>query len=144
MSKKKAKRQAKVEKQISDQYGDQEVKQSQQNWNSYSDEKKAAIIKESNEIFVDLAKLKDEDPDSEKVQQLMVRWHQFLLNFYNPSIELLRGLNEMYADDPKFKKKFEKIDPDLPDFLHASIDTYVDKLEDQWVEENQNTLDNEL
>ncbi|WP_369403781.1 TipAS antibiotic-recognition domain-containing protein [Fructilactobacillus florum] len=105
---------------------------------------KDAILQEGNDIFVDLAKLKNEDPDSDNVQQIMIRWHEFLSNFYDPSIELLRGLNEMYFVDTKFKNKFKKIDPDLPDFLHASIDCYVDKLENQWIEENKETLDNEL
>ncbi|USS93218.1 TipAS antibiotic-recognition domain-containing protein [Fructilactobacillus ixorae] len=144
MVKKNKHKQDKIERCLSDQYGDQEIKQTKQHWNDYSDSEKAAILKEGDAIFVDLAQLKDQAPDSEEVQQIMVRWHQFLLNFYEPSIELLSGLNEMYANDPKFKKKFAKIDPALPDFLHAAIDTYVDQLENQWIEEQQETLDNEL
>lgn len=131
-------------KEISKKYGNSEINDSKKNWESYSDDKKKSILQESENIFMELAKLKDKDVDSIEVQEIMVRWHNFIKNFYNPSIEVLRGLGNMYYNDPRFNKKFREIDPDLPDFLNDSIKKYVDTLEDRWLEEQKDILTDKL
>lgn len=131
-------------KEISKKYGNSEINDAKKNWESYSDDKKKSILQESENIFMELAKLKDKDVDSIEVQEIMVRWHNFIKNFYNPSIEVLRGLGNMYYNDPRFNKKFREIDPDLPDFLNDSIKKYVDTLEDRWLEEQKDILTDKL
>ena len=131
-------------KEISKKYGNSEINDAKKNWESYSDDKKKSILQESENIFMELAKLKDKDVDSIEVQEIMVRWHNFIKNFYNPSIEVLRGLGNMYYNDPRFNKKFREIDPDLPDFLNDSIKKYVDTLEDRWLEEQRDILTDKL
>lgn len=134
----------KMLKEISKKYGNSEINDAKKNWESYSDDKKKSILQESENIFMELAKLKDKDVDSIEVQEIMVRWHNFIKNFYNPSIEVLRGLGNMYYNDPRFNKKFREIDPDLPDFLNDSIKKYVDTLEDRWLEEQRDILTDKL
>lgn len=134
----------KMLKEISKKYGNSEINDAKKNWESYSDDKKKSILQESENIFMELAKLKDKDVDSIEVQEIMVRWHNFIKNFYNPSIEVLRGLGNMYYNDPRFNKKFREIDPDLPDFLNDSIKKYVDTLEDRWLEEQKDILTDKL
>lgn len=138
------KKKKKMIKEISKNYGNNEVKDAKKNWESYSNDKKKSIMQESEDIFLELAKLKDKDVDSIEVQEIMIRWHNFIKNFYNPSIEVLRGLGNMYYNDPRFNKKFREIDPDLPDFLNDSIKNYVDTLEDKWLEEQKDTLTDKL
>jgi hypothetical protein len=67
------------------------------------------------------------------VQELLVRWHQHLHYFYVPSLDILRGLGNMYNEHPDFKASFTAIDPDLPPFLQKAINHYVDQLEDAWL-----------
>lgn len=134
----------KMLKEISKKYGNSEINDAKKNWESYSDDKKKSILQESENIFMELAKLKDKDVDSIEVQEIMVRWHNFIKNFYNPSIEVLCGLGNMYYNDPRFNKKFREIDPDLPDFLNDSIKKYVNTLEDRWLEEQKDILTDKL
>jgi hypothetical protein len=61
------------------------------------------------------------------------RWHQHLRYFYEPTLEILRGLGEMYHDHPDFHATFTKIHPDLPAFLKQAIAIYVDDLETKWL-----------
>ncbi|MFV0812519.1 TipAS antibiotic-recognition domain-containing protein [Lactobacillus gasseri] len=134
--------QTKFEEEIIKNFGNYEVTESQKNWNSYSKFQKQEVLQEGDKIFAELAKLKNEgySNDSNEVKSLMILWHKFLLNFYTPSIEVMRGLSEMYIKDNRFKSKFQKIDPDLPDFLHKSINNYVNELEEVYKEKQKTTL----
>jgi MerR family transcriptional regulator, thiopeptide resistance regulator len=107
-------------------YGKDSTKESDANWASYSDEKKKAIQTESQTIYLDLAKAMDEQksPQSPEVQQIMGRWHQHLKYFYEPSIERLRGLGQMYTEDPRFMETFNKIHTGMPEFLNEAIQFY--------------------
>ena len=85
--------QTKFEEEIIKNFGNYEVTESQKNWNSYSKFQKQEVLQEGDKIFAELAKLKNEgySNDSNEVKSLMIRWHKFLLNFYTPSIEVMRG-----------------------------------------------------
>ena len=64
-----------------------------------------------------------------EVQAVLVRWHQHLRYFYEPTLEILRGLGNTYNDHPGFNATFTAIHPDLPPFLQQAINHYVDVLE---------------
>lgn len=68
-------------------------------------------------------------PQSPDAQQILVRWHQHLRYFYEPSLEVLRGLGNNYNENPDFNATFTAIHPDLPAFLQKAIHHYVDVLE---------------
>ncbi len=71
----------------------------------------------------------DQDPGSEVVQKIVARWHQHLRYFYEPSVEMLRGLGRMYTDDPRFAANFARIHPDLAQFHQKAIELYCDRLQ---------------
>ncbi len=110
-------------------------------WNSYSDERKEAVMAEGNAIYAELAENIDKVPDSPEVQTLLVRWHEHLRHFYEPSIEMIEGLGNMYFEHPDFNATFTAIDPALPAFLQRAIATYADTLETQWLERELNVLE---
>ncbi len=117
-------------------HGPDLVNESVQRWNSYTQEQKDAILAEGDAIYADMATaLSDDlsatDPD---VQAILGRWHQHLRNFYEPSIDLLRGLGETYATDERFRATFEQFHPQLPDYLKDAIIEYVDELETEALE----------
>jgi len=103
------------------------VDQSMKLWKSYSPEKKQQIMDEGQAIYVDiLAHMQaGEAPDSPEVQECLVRWHQHMRYFYEPGWGVLRGLGEMYASSPDFRATFEKMHPDLPDFLNQAVQVYT-------------------
>jgi DNA-binding transcriptional MerR regulator len=103
--------------------------QSIQLWNSYSDERKAEILQEGGDIYNEIAANMDKGVDDPDIRALLVRWHEHLRYFYEPTIEVLGGLGEMYYDHPDFNETFTRIHPDLPLFLKKAIALYVDELE---------------
>ena len=110
-------------------------------WNSYSDERKAEIMEEGNVIYREITANMDKGADSPEIRALLVRWHQHMRYFYEPSIETLGGLGDMYYDHPDFNATFTKLHPDLPGFLKEAIAIYVDELETQWLERELGILE---
>lgn len=117
-------------------WGPENVNESTRRWNSYSAEKKAAIQEEGGQIYLDMAAAMRAGvpPGSDAVQAILKRWHEHLRYFYEPTLEVLRGLGELYNTDPDFMAFFQKIDPELTPYLQTSIAAYVDHLEDEELE----------
>lgn len=135
------KEQEEMQEAIKQKFGEERVNEYNRNFYSMDKAQQQKILDECNEIFAELAKHIHKDPYSDEVRALLIRWHEWIRNFYEPSMEVLRGLGAMYAKAPDFRKNFEKIDPELPDFLPKTINCYVDELEDKWLEEQYNTLE---
>jgi DNA-binding transcriptional MerR regulator len=109
-------------------------------WNSYSEEKKNQIKQESGEIYAEIVENMPRGAESPEIQALLARWHQHMRYFYEPSLEVLGGLGEMYHDHPDFNATFTAMHPDLPAFLKKAIAIYVDELETQWLEKELGIL----
>ncbi len=110
-------------------------------WNSYSGEQKARIQAESDAIYRDLAAILEgsgevglenaaqfKEAALEAAQPILARWHQHLRYFYEPTIEVLRGLGQFYCEHPDFRATFTRFHPALPEFLEAAIQVYCDRL----------------
>lgn len=110
------------------------VTQSVKLWNSYSEAKKEAIMQEGSAVYTDLVAQMSQGPESQEVQAILQRWHQHLHYFFEPSLEVLRGLGNTYNEHPDFNATFTAIHPDLPPFLQKAINHYVDTLELEWLE----------
>ena len=110
-------------------------------WNSYSDERKEAIMKEGSDIYQEIVANMDKGAGAPEIRALLVRWHEHLRYFYEPTIEVLGGLGHMYHDHPDFNATFTNIHPDLPAFLKEAIVIYVDELETKWLERELGILE---
>lgn len=133
-------KQKQYEHQARSRWGEDRVRQSSQNWHSYSEKKKEQIMEACNSIFQELAENMQYELDSLRIRELMKRWHQFIQYSFEPSLEVLRGLGDIYSCDSEFRIFFEKIDPELPDFLQRAINSYVDELEMRWLESQYEVL----
>ena len=104
------------------------VNQSMKQWKSYSPEKKQQVMDEGKAIYVDILEHMEagKAPGSPEVQACLVRWHQHMRYFYEPSWGMLRGLGQGYAASPDFRATFEKMHPDLPNFLDEAIQVYTE------------------
>ncbi|HEX2623434.1 MAG TPA: MerR family transcriptional regulator [Phototrophicaceae bacterium] len=113
------------------QYGPDKVNESIKRWNSYSPTQRDQIMNESGQVYEDIVTAIDTGlaPDSDDVQKILVRWQENLRNFYEPTLDTLRGLGELYNTDPAFIANFQKLHPGLPEYLQAAITQYVDDLE---------------
>jgi MerR family transcriptional regulator, thiopeptide resistance regulator len=121
-------KQPEYEKEIRERCGDTHVTESVKNWNDYSKEEKARIQAEGEENYRALAACISAGPGSTAAQAAIARWHQNLRYFYEPSIEIMRGLGQMYVDDGRFRKNFTKLNPNLPEFTRDAINIYCDRL----------------
>ena len=104
------------------------VDQSMKLWKSYSPEKKQQVLDEGQAVYVDILEYMKEGkaPNSTEVQACLVRWRQHMHYFYEPSWDVLRGLGNMYANSLEFRTNFEKMHPDLPDYLNEAIQIYTE------------------
>ncbi len=120
--------QAEYAKQARERWDPDLVNQSMKLWKSYSPEKKQQVLDEGQAVYVDiLENMKaGKAPGSAEVQGCLVRWHQHMRYFYEPTWTILRGLGFGYANSPEFRATFKKMDPDLPDFLNEAIQIYTE------------------
>lgn len=112
-------------------WGPDNVREANKRWKGYSDEHKNAIMLEGQNIYLDLAQaMKDgKAAGSPEVAAILDRWQQNIRHFYEPTLDILRGLGELYNTDPAFMAFFEKIEPNLTPYLQETITRYVDDLE---------------
>jgi DNA-binding transcriptional MerR regulator len=104
------------------------VRESSRKWKAYSPQRKAAIMAEGSAVYQALIARLDEAPDSEAVQALIGRWHQHMRHFYEPTVEILRGLGRAYVEHPEFNAFFAKMDPRLAAFMRDAIEVYCERL----------------
>lgn len=126
----------KYEREARLQYGAKAVNDSYARWSSYSKSQQDFILEEAGQIyreFVVAMEAGQQAKDSE-VQELVERWHQNLRNFYEPTLEILRGLGELYTNDADFGATFAKIHVNLAEYMKGAIDVYVDALETAEIE----------
>ncbi|MCC6147114.1 MAG: MerR family transcriptional regulator [Anaerolineaceae bacterium] len=109
-------------------YGDQKVDESYQRWDSYSDDQKLEIIQEGKAVYQDMVEVMPYGPSSQQAQEGIARWHQHIRHFYEPTVEILAGLGDLYNDDPQFNATFNRIHPGLAAFMRLAIQVYCQSL----------------
>lgn len=96
-------------------------KMTKEDWDKHSAEtddlmKKIATLAEQNA-----------DPASAEVQEQITRHFNSLRTFYEPSLEMYRGLGSMYVDDPRFAAFYDKYRPGLAVFMRDAMHAYCDR-----------------
>lgn len=121
-------KQKQYEQEAIQKYGEKNVKESVQRWNSYTPQQKEQIRLEGGAIYGGLVEMMDKGAAHPDVQALIARWHQHIHYFYEPTPEILRGLGHLYNESPDFQATFQQFHPALPTFLEAAITQYCDLL----------------
>ncbi|MDO9086786.1 MAG: MerR family transcriptional regulator [Anaerolineaceae bacterium] len=117
--------QAEMEKEAMQLYNPETVKESNRKWKNYSAAEKQKIGDEGNAVYQGFLEAMSKGPDSHEAQACVVRWRQHMNYFWVPNAEQLLGLADLYNDDPRFRKNFDKIHPDLADFVRKAVAFYV-------------------
>jgi DNA-binding transcriptional MerR regulator len=110
-------------------YGPDKVNESVRNWNSYSPTQKQQVLDEGKVLYTDIIKAIEAGTPPSAAGDLMTRWHEHLRYFYEPTLDILRGLGELYTTHPDFIANFANMHPDLGDWIEEAINHYVDELE---------------
>ena len=117
--------QAEYSKEAEQKYDPEIVKASNKKWKQYSEADKQRIGEEGNQIYADLLAAMPEGEASAKVQAVIERWRRHLSYFWTPNLDQLLGLADLYNEDPRFKANYDKIHPDLADFMRKAVRVYV-------------------
>jgi hypothetical protein len=60
-----------------------------------------------------------------QVQAVIARWHKHMQYFWSPNDEQLLGLADLYNNDPRFRENYEKVAPNLSEFMREAVKVYV-------------------
>nr|WP_256522585.1 TipAS antibiotic-recognition domain-containing protein [Halobacillus sp. A5] len=94
---------------------------------AYSEEDWRRIHEESERIDQHLIDLMDRSSADPEVQKWIAAKQQHITDhFYNCSIDIFRGLADMYIHDPRFTKNIDKKKNGFAKFLHDAMHEYCD------------------
>ena len=107
-------------------YDPETVRASNRRWKGYSAEKKQAVMEEGRQIYLDMITAMPQGADSPVVQAILERWRKHMDYFWTPELDQLSALAAGYVDDPRFKANFDKMHPQLAEFMREAIKIYVE------------------
>ena len=108
-------------------YDPETVRESNRKWKSYSAAKKESILAEGKAVYVDMIAAMPKGADSLVVQAIVQRWRDHMDYFWTPNLDQLLALAEGYNTDPRFKANFDKMHPQLAEFMREAVKVYVGK-----------------
>ena len=107
-------------------------KESQERTAKYGKDQWNAIGEQSRAIYTELASLMDRPVRDGEVQAAIGRWHQLINeNFYTCSLEMFRGLGQMYTADSRFTKNIDQFGQGLAVFMEKAMNHYCDRMENE-------------
>ncbi len=108
-------------------YDPETVRESNRKWKAYSAAKKEAVMAEGKAVYLDMIAAMPKGASSAEVQAIVERWRRHMDYFWTPNLEQLLGLANGYNVDPKFKANFDKIHPQLAEFMLEAVKVYVER-----------------
>lgn len=109
-------------------WGNEVVDQSNAHIASLSQKEQNAIAQDMDDLFVELAVLRNEDPSSETVQKAMVKmYNHFNSNFsYQYTLTAFAGVGQLYTTDERFKTNVDKYGDGLSTFLAEAMKIFAE------------------
>ena len=108
-------------------WGSEKVDESWRRASKYTKEDWAAIQAEGQLILDGMAARMDRDPADPEVQQLVhLHYRQINERYYDCSLEVYRGLGDLYVNDPRFTANYDKVKPGLAAFTRLAMRAYCD------------------
>ena len=118
--------QEKYAKEAEELYRTKSVKESNRKWKAYPAAKKEAIMAEGKAVYTDMIAAMPKGAGSKEVQAIVERWRKHLEYFWTPNLDQLLGLANGYNDDPRFKANFDKMHPQLAEFMREAVTIYAE------------------
>lgn len=117
--------QAEYEQEAAQMYDPETVKASAKRWKAYTAAEKQRIGEEGLAVYEGFLQAMPKGPASAEAQASVERWRKHLDYFWTPNKEQLLGLANGYNDDPRFKQRFDAIDPGLAEFIRAAVALFI-------------------
>jgi len=111
---------------VKQQYDPKLVKQSQQRLHKMTKEEWEKVKAEGSEITVGISKLMDKPVSDIEVQKLVAAYHTYMHHFYDCTLDIFRGLGDLYVQNPEFTAFYEKISPGLACYMRDAMHYYCD------------------
>ncbi|MFT3983728.1 MAG: MerR family transcriptional regulator [Lachnospiraceae bacterium] len=111
-------------------WGDKAVDQSNARIKSLPKNEQEAIAKDMDDLFMNLAKIRNNAPDSVTAQEAMAKmYNHFNANFgYRYSPEAFAEVGQMYVTDERFTVTVDKYGDGLSKFLSEAMKIYAESL----------------
>ena len=106
-------------------YGAEDVRASMKKWKSRSAEEQKRIMEEGSKNYTDMIAAMPKGAASPEAQAIVERWHKHMDYFWTPKLDQLLALANGYNDDPRFKANFDKMHPQLAEFMREAVKIYV-------------------
>jgi MerR family transcriptional regulator, thiopeptide resistance regulator len=106
-------------------YDAESVRESDRKWKAYPVAKKEAIMAEGKAVYTDMIAAMPKGAASKDVQTIVERWRKHLEYFWTPNLDQMLALANGYNDDPRFKANFDKMHPQLAEFMREAVSVYV-------------------
>ncbi len=121
---------SKYAKEAREKYGDSKAyKESEIKTSKYTKEDWNNIMESGNLIFEKLSKLIDKPKESSEVQDVIEEWREYITNnFYNCTLEIFRGLGQMYVYDERFTNFINQTKSGLANFFSEAIEVYCNNI----------------
>ena len=118
----------KYAKETKQKYGQSNAyKESQQKTSKYTKNDWEHITSQADEIYKQLAANMMKGPADEKVQELIGQWRQHITDhYYTCTIEIFRGLGDMYVADERFTANIDQYGKGLASFMKEAMHHYCD------------------
>jgi MerR family transcriptional regulator, multidrug-efflux activator len=119
--------QEKYAKEAEEKYGEV-YRKTQKKTANYSKEDWQNIMSEADTIYKRLAALSDRSSTDEKVQSAINDWREHIsTHYYECTVEIFRGLGDMYVADERFTKNIDKYGEGLAAFMKEAIQEYCNR-----------------
>ncbi len=102
-------------------------KQSQERTKNWTKEDYARVRAGGESLMHEIAANMNKGATSKDVQNLIDKHYNALRTFYEPNLELYRGLADMYVADPRFAAYFQKFHKNLPEFMQGAMHVYCEQ-----------------
>jgi DNA-binding transcriptional MerR regulator len=106
-------------------YGAEGVRASMKKWKAYSADEKKRIMEEGSKNYMDMIAVMPKGPESPEAQAIVERWRRHMEYFWTPNLDQLLALAKGYNDDARFKASFDKMHPQLAEFMREAVKIYV-------------------
>jgi DNA-binding transcriptional MerR regulator len=106
-------------------YDPETVRESNRKWKGYSAAKKEAILAEGKAIYQDMIAVMPKGADSPEAQAIVERWRKHMDYFWTPNLDQLQAIASGYVEDARFKANFDKMHPQLAEFMREAVAVYV-------------------
>lgn len=118
---------AKYEQEAMQMYDPETVKASARRWKRYTPADKQRIGEEGNAVYAAFVKAMPKGAASPEAQACVEPWRKHMDYFWTPNDEQLLAIANGYASDPRFKANFDRVHPQLAEFVGDVVTIYMQR-----------------